>query len=422
MGHGASETGGRGDAATLRPDLPRVNRLRARALGAAVLAAAATATLPVVAETGVVDRADAQAYSAPAPHREAGERAEFLAGRALFRRQWRPGDGEGAGLGPLFNRRSCAGCHVRDGRGRPPAPEARGPTRGMVAFFDELPRFGRQLQDQAVVGAVAEGRLSLAYEAVSGTFADGEPFALRTPRYRIHADGWRGDEAFSPRVPPAVFGLGLLEAVADEEIERADPAAPGRASRIAGALGRFGWRAERAGLRDQVIAAASEDIGLDSPGEISDAEVGALVAYLRGLAVPARRRVHTPEARRGEAVFAAAGCPACHRPELRTGPSPPVAAYALRTVRPYTDLRLHDMGPGLADPGARRSEWRTPPLWGLGLLETVNGHSLLLHDGRARGALEAVLWHGGEGAASRAAVIALDARGRADLLAFLASL
>ena len=414
----------RGKAATLRPDCPRVKRRGARALLAALPAAfpVAVVALPAAAGTGVVDRADAGAYSAPAPELDAAARVEFLAGRALFRRQWRPGDGEGAGLGPLFNRRSCAGCHVRDGRGRPPQPGARGPARGMVAIFGAHERFGRQLQDQAVVGAAPEGRLSLAWESVTGAFADGERFALRAPRYRIEAAGWRGDEPFSPRAPPAVFGLGLLEAVADEEIERPDSAAPGRAARVDGGVGRFGWRAERARLRDQVIAAAREDIGLDSPAEIDAAAIDSLVAYLRGLAVPARRRVHAPEVRRGAAVFAAVGCPACHRPELRIGPSPPVAAWAGRIVRPYTDLRLHDMGPGLADPGTDSAEWRTPPLWGLGLIETVNGHSALLHDGRARGALEAVLWHGGEAAASRDAVIALNARRRADLLAFLASL
>lgn len=410
----------RGKAATLRPDRPRVKRRGARALLAALLAGFAAP--PAAAGIGIVDRADAQAYSAPAPELDAAARAEFLAGRALFRRQWRPGDGEGAGLGPLFNRRSCAGCHIRDGRGRPPQPGVRGPARGMVAILGAHERFGRQLQDQAVVGAAAEGRLSLAWESVSGAFADGGRFALRAPRYRIEAEGWRGDEPFSPRTPPAVFGLGLLEAVADEEIERPDGGAPGRAARVDGGVGRFGWRAERARLRDQVIAAAREDIGLDSPAEIDNAAIDSLVAYLRGLAVPVRRRVDAPDVRRGGAVFAAAGCPACHRPELRIGPAPPVAAWAGRTIRPYTDLRLHDMGPGLADPGTDNAEWRTPPLWGLGLMETVNGHSALLHDGRARGALEAVLWHGGEAAASRDAVIALDARRRADLLAFLASL
>lgn len=363
------------------------------------------------------------AYSMPAPELAAADSAAFRAGRALFRRQWRPeavgGDDSATGLGPLFNRRSCSGCHVRDGRGRPPPPGASGPARGMTAVLGAHPRFGRQLQDQAIPGARPEGRLELRYAPRPGAFADGTPFVLRAPRLRIDGPGWDG-APFSPRVPPAVFGLGLLEAVAEEEIAAPRGRAPGRASRVGARVGRFGWRAESASLRDRVAAAAREDIGLDAPGEIGAAELDALVAYLRGLGVPARRRAAAPRTRRGEAVFAAAGCAACHRPRLRAGPAPPVAAFANREVRAWTDLRLHDMGPGLADGGG--SEWRTPPLWGLGLLETVNSHRLLLHDGRARGPLEAILWHGGEAAAARDAVLAMDSAQRGDLLAFLDSL
>ena len=395
--------------------------------GAALLAVLAAGADGAADSPGIADRADSGAYSMPAPELEESARPLFLAGRALFRRQWRPeaagGLADGVGLGPLFNRRSCAGCHVRDGRGAPPAPvpagAAPGPARGMVAVLGAHPRFGRQLQDQAVVGARPEGRLRLRYETRAGAFADGAPFALRVPFYRVEGAGWEEPWPLSPRVPPAVFGLGLLEAVAEEEIVGQGDRT-GRVSRVGGMVGRFGWRAERARLRDQVAAAAREDIGLDSPGEIGEAEIAALAAYLRGLGVPARRAVHAPEVRRGEAAFAAAGCAACHRPALRIGPAPLVAAWAGRVVRPYTDLRLHDMGPGLADPGG--SEWRTPPLWGLGLLETVNGHDFLLHDGRARGPLEAILWHGGEAAPAREAVLALKAPRRADLLAFLASL
>ncbi len=390
----------------------------------AVLAAVVTG--PAWA-AGIAERADSRAYSMPTPELPEAARRDFLAGRALFRRQWRPtaigGMQEGVGLGPLFNRRSCAGCHVRDGRGQPPAPDSRAPARGMVAVLGPHPRFGRQLQDQAIVGFRFEGRLVVGYAERPGTFADGAPFAVRVPAYRIEGDGWTGSEPLSPRVPPAVFGLGLLEAVPEDEII-APPGdrVTGRVSRVNGVLGRFGWRAERVSLREQVIAAAREDMGLDPPDEIDETEIAALVTYLRGLAVPARRRVAAPEVRRGEAEFHAAGCTVCHRPELRTGPAPPVAAFANRIIRPYTDLRLHDMGPGLADTASGNAEWRTPPLWGLGLLQVVNGHTALLHDGRARNMLEAVMWHGGEAAPARIAFAALSAQRRADLLAFLASL
>lgn len=395
-----------------------------RAVGLALAALCAAAPAKAAEAPGRVDRADGRAYSMPAPALEGAALRAFFAGRALFRRQWIPapagGNGESAGLGPLFNRRSCAGCHVRDGRAAPPAPGASGPARGLTVALGPHPQFGRQLQDQAVPPARPEGRLSIAWEERAGAFADGSGFSLRAPRYRIRGPGWGPAPLLSPRAAPGVFGLGLIEAVAESEIVR--PGAGGRASRVGGAVGRFGWRAERARLRDQVAAAAREDIGLDAPDEITEAEIDALVAYLRGLAVPARRGASAPRVRRGEAVFAASGCSACHRARLRTGPAPPVEAFANRVIRPYTDLRLHDMGPGLADGVGAGSEWRTPPLWGLGLLETVNGHTMLLHDGRARGALEAILWHGGEAAAARDAVLALDAGARADLLAFLASL
>ncbi len=393
---------------------------------AAVFAANACGGAAAAEAPGIADRADRRAYSMPAPELEPASLRAFFAGRALFRRQWRPapagGNDEGLGLGPLYNRRSCAGCHVRDGRAAPPAPGAAGPARGMTAILAPHPRFGRQLQDQAVPGARPEGRLAIAYEERAGVFADGARFSLRAPRYRILGPDRELAAPLSPRVAPGVFGLGLIEAVAEDEIVNPGPGARGRVSRVGGAAGRFGWRAERARLRDQVAAAAREDIGLTAPDEITEAEIQALVAYLRGLAVPARRGAAAPAVRRGEAVFAAAGCAACHRPRLRTGPAPPVAAFANRVIRPYTDLRLHDMGPALADGVGAGRMWRTPPLWGLGLLETVNGHTALLHDGRARGAMEAILWHGGEAAAARGAVLALGAPARADLLAFLASL
>jgi len=263
----------------------------------------------------------------------------------------------------------------------------------------------------------------------------------------------------SARVPPVVAGLGLLDEVPELEIlSRADPddadgdGISGRANRVAAAgggkevLGRFGWKAGQADLLHQTAIALIEDMGLttrlyraqncppsqnacraaveggDGAPEIDDASLDALVFYVANLRPPARRarpvRAEQDEIRRGELIFHGAGCPACHAPRLAGADGKAVAAY--------TDLLLHDMGDGLDDgrpeAGASGREWRTPPLWGLGLIERVNGHLLLLHDGRARGLAEAILWHGGEAERAKEFFRTLPAADRAALLTFLRSL
>jgi len=213
------------------------------------------------------------------------------------------------------------------------------------------------------------------------------------------------------------------------------------------AIGRFGWKATRVSLRDQVIEAAAEDLGLASPQrpfggcapaqvaktpdcaqpiELDEPAIIQLVAYLRGLAAPARRNAEDPTVRRGEVLFEQTGCARCHRPNLATGDYPPLPDLGGKIIHPYTDLLLHDMGDELADRApdgaANGKEWRTPPLWGIGLVPTVNGHSFFLHDGRARSLMEAVLWHGGEAAAARNIVVGLSEADRAALIAFIESL
>lgn len=327
----------------------------------------------------------------------------------------------------------------------------------MIFRLSPDPRFGVQLQDQAIQGVNREGRIDLTYRERPGQFDDRAAYSLREPTYAI-AGAASHVLQLSPRVPPAIFGGGMLEAVdvatlraiADPNDEDGDGVS-GRLSIISDTkpdlIGRFGWKATRATLRDQVIEAAAEDIGLASrerplgscspdqadaiaacaqPMELGPASVEALVAYLRGLAAPARRDPTDPTVLRGEALFAEAGCARCHRPSLPTGDYPPMPALGGRTIHAYTDLLLHDMGEGLADNlpdgAANGREWRTPPLWGIGLVPTVNGHSYFLHDGRARSLMEAVLWHGGEAAAARRAVIGWSETDRAALVAFLMSL
>ncbi len=423
--------------------------------------------------SGTTEVDDQMAYSAPVPVLGADQRTDFAAGRRLFRVVWRERafseDTAGtAGLGPLFNHRSCAGCHVRNGRGRPPDADLSGPANGMIwrVLYPEDGKaltdrpFGAQVQDQAVPGTGYEARIALSYREMPGQFADGAAYSLRAPSYRLnlHPEAKGHAPGLSPRIPPAVIGGGLIEAVDQAELAAlADPfdqdgdGISGRLSVIqsgeAKRLGRFGWKASQATLRDQVVEATAEDFGLasrDRPHggcariqiqtlpscaqevEIAASAIDQIVSYLRGLAVPSRRDVADPTVRRGATLFMEAGCARCHVPSLPTGDYPPFPALGNQIIHPFTDLLLHDMGPGLADPASDGAtdarEWRTAPLWGIGLTADVNGNGYFLHDGRARSLMEAVLWHGGEAVAARESVLAMSRHDRTALVAFLRSL
>jgi CxxC motif-containing protein (DUF1111 family) len=255
-----------------------------------------------------------------------------------------------------------------------------------------------------------------------------------------------------------VFGLGLLEAVpALGILGRADPrdfdrdGISGRANVVYDAVhrrqgvGRFGWKANTPNLLQQTAGAYNGDMGVTSnlfPSEscagrtgtscsathveVSAEIVGNVAFYTQTLAVPARRNLNDPTTRRGESLFYASGCDGCHTPTLRTGLLQGVPEVSGQVIHPYTDLLVHDMGPGLADGRpdfqASGSEWRTPPLWGIGLVQTVNGHTRLLHDGRAGSLMEAILWHGGEATQARDRVKGLSQPDRNALIAFLNSL
>jgi CxxC motif-containing protein (DUF1111 family) len=257
-----------------------------------------------------------------------------------------------------------------------------------------------------------------------------------------------------------MIGLGLLEAVPERRVrEREDPTdanhdgVSGRANfvwdvrRAAMALGRFGWKAEQPTVEQQAASAFSADLGVTSSlfpeqnctlaqercreqpsggsPEVSDALLQEVVLYARMLGVPARRPGAALE-RDGEALFARARCDACHVSTLETGDFAPVPELSEQEIHPYTDLLLHDLGEGLADHrptfDADGREWRTAPLWGIGLVRTVNDHTRFLHDGRARDVSEAILWHDGEARAARAAFVSMSATERRALLAFVGSL
>ena len=333
------------------------------------------------------------------------------------------------------------------------------------------PIYGGQLQDLAVPGLKGEGRMTIRYEDEPVTLSDGTVVTLRRPFYGIDDLGYgppHPEIMMSPRVAPPMIGLGLLEAVYDADIESwADPddadgdGISGRVNRVwddqkeTVVLGRFGWKAGQPTLLQQSIHAINGDIGISTPGlpfaagdctaaqtvcleapdgnskqhdglEASAEMLQLITFYSRNLAVPARRALDDPQVLAGKQVFYEIGCAGCHRPKYVTRRDSLGEEQSFQLIWPYSDMLLHDMGEGLADnrPEALASgrEWRTAPLWGIGLTETVNGHTQFLHDGRARSLLEAVLWHGGEAERARQKVVDLPAERREALLAFLRSL
>lgn len=418
-----------------------------------------------------------QAFAQPLRNLVGDRRDTFFVGNAIFNRGWVTAPASVAdfdGLGPLFNASSCSGCHFKDGRGRPPLDEkesflsmlVRLSVPGVSAHGEPMPEpsYGEQLQNDAIFGLAPEAKPRVSYVEEPGTYADGEPYSLRRPTYTFEALAYgplAPDVMVSARVAPVVVGLGLLEAIPEETLlgwadpdDRDGDGISGRpnhvwdVARAKTVVGRFGWKANQPDLDQQNDAAFLGDMGITSarfPDEgCTPAQPGCASAltgpvpqlrdsfsvdvgfYMRTLAVPARRDVESTAVRRGGALFVRAGCTGCHKPLVTTGDSPGFPELSRQTIRPYTDLLLHDMGPGLADGRpdfeATGSEWRTPPLWGIGLVRTVNRHQLFLHDGRARGFAEAILWHGGEAERAREAFRAMSATERSELVTFLESL
>ncbi|WP_245308563.1 di-heme oxidoredictase family protein [Aurantimonas sp. 22II-16-19i] len=333
------------------------------------------------------------------------------------------------------------------------------------------PTYGGQLQNFAVQGLKPEGRMVITYREEPVTLGDGTVVSLRHPTYSVADFGYgpmAKDAMLSPRVAPPMIGLGLVEQIEPADIlAQADPndangdGISGKASMARDpdtgelVLGRFGWKATTPSIKVQSAEAFSGDIGISTPlktdafGECSIAQsvcrgapsgvqerlgaveapdpiLGLVTFYSQNLAVPARRDVDDPQVLRGKQLFYGAGCTACHTPKFVTSKAAPDKAQRFQLIWPYSDFLLHDMGEGLADHrpvgDASGSEWRTQPLWGIGLTETVNGHTLFLHDGRARNLAEAILWHGGEAEAARDAYAAMDKADRDALHRFLESL
>ena len=415
--------------------------------------------------------ATSNAFSTPAPNLSADRLGLHLRGDADFEAEFVAAPAEiNSGLGPVFNNNACVSCHVRDGRGRPPFPGTAASQMLMRISMPgrdaatggpvPVPGYGTQLFDKSIFGKTPQGRFSLDWVELPERYSDGTPYSLRRPIYAI-VDAYRsmpGGVLLSPRIASPVFGLGLLEAVSESTIiEFADPN-DGDGDGISGRpnyvwnvekgereLGRFGWKANTPTLLQQTAAAYRNDMGITSPyfpvessfgtdqhdggddePEISRETLEAVTFYVQTLAVPARRSTGNVQVQRGEQLFTEINCASCHRPSMMTGTHPTVPEVSGQRIYPYTDMLLHDMGDGLSDNRedfeASGREWRTPPLWGIGLTSLVNGHTFFLHDGRARSIEEAILWHGGEAEGSREKFQTMSKEDRDALLAFVKSL
>lgn len=442
----------------------------------AVFAFAGDVQLPALSGGNfTVTDESALAYSLPGPGLDQAQLELFANGRQEFHQRWvvLAVIGGKWGRGPTSNGEICTDCHAGNGRGHAP-DSARETLASMVVRLSipgenehggplPHPNYGDQLQGQGELGrALPEGDAVVAWSEHEERLADGSSVAVRTPKlgFTNLAFGPLGaDIMTSVRIAPPVFGAGLLDAIAENSVldiarRQQELGFNGRpnyvwdAEKQTTALGRFGWKANQPSLTQQVASAFLNDMGVTTSvfkrencpqmqtacrkrptgmvPEQPDRAFNELLFYTRALGVPARRRIDDPVTARGEQLFAQAQCAVCHVPEIKTGEYPALPRLAHQVIHPYSDLLLHDMGEGLADGRpdflAGPRDWRTPPLWGLGLSEKVNGNAALLHDGRARNPTEAILWHGGEATPSRDAFLRMPKPEREALLAFLSSL
>lgn len=373
------------------------------------------------------------------------------------------------GIGPIFNNTSCVSCHSKDGRAKFPED-----VNSLSGFFlrsslpgmDEnggpvpVPNFGLQIQNQAIFGYEPEAKFQINYSSIIETLADGTQVTLKKPEYSL-VDNYVSIPSsilLSPRLAPPVFGLGLLEAIPESEILIHEDINDLDADGISGKanyvynfvsdvmeIGRFGWKANTATVLEQCAGAYSGDMGITTylirketgdgqtngnDGLVDDPEITSdildqVAFYCKTIAVPGARNLEDVSVRRGSQIFEEIKCASCHTPKMTSGTSS-ISAISNQTFFPYTDLLLHDMGNDLADGRpdflANGNEWKTRPLWGIGLTQVVNGHTHFLHDGRAKSIIEAILWHGGEALNSKNLFKELSAQDRTDLLDFINSI
>lgn len=416
-------------------------------------------------------------FSLPMKNITREHRRVFFSGRALFNENWvtTPSSVKSReGLGPLHNAQSCSSCHAKDGRGAPPVSEKEAilallirmsiPGEDQTGGPLPVSNYGDQFQQNSILGVPPEGEVVITFEDIHGKFKDGSKYILKKPTYlltKLNYGPLPRNLLMSPRIASPVYGVGLVEAIAAKDILKLEDVDDKNIDGISGranfvwsedlkrkALGRFGWKANQPSTRQQNAGAFAGDIGITSPlfansnctsaqkvcaeapgsahPEITEETLREITIYTNTLAVPARRQIDDPVVVKGEKVFKDLSCHGCHVESFVTGIDKDFPENSSQTIFPYSDFLLHDMGDDLSDGRpdflASGSEWRTPPLWGIGLTEKVNKHTRFLHDGRARNLEEAVLWHGGEAEVSKNKYLALPRDERHSLIEFLKSL
>ena len=403
------------------------------------------------------------------------EKSKFATGNSLFNQNWVASPASTTardGLGPTFNARACATCHFKDGRGKPLVNGKSSNGFLMRISLDghddvgdaiAVPNYGKQLQDRAINGVLPEAQVTVAYETISGSYPDGKTYELQKPIYSFINEkfGSLSGVNMSPRVAQQTIGLGLISALPDAEITKYEDKNDTDGDGISGiankvynyetnttVLGKYGWKANAPSLKQQVAGAFHGDMGLttslfksqncppaqkdckDSTNggnpEVTDEQLDKILFYQAHLAVPNRRNYKEESVLKGKVLFNKLNCIGCHAINQVTGKKGLTPYLEGITIKPYSDFILHDMGANLADNRtdflASGNEWRTQPLWGIGLISTVNKHTFLLHDGRARNIEEAILWHGGEAEKSKNAFKNCSLEERKQVINFIKSL
>lgn len=413
---------------------------------------------------------NSKAYSAPAENLTEADNLRHDEGDAMFEVTFVSDPSQPYhGLGPIYNSNSCISCHPGDGRAAFPTDLVR--SRGFFMRVSlpgadsngspiPVPGFGTQVQNHAITGFKPEGTFGVSYTDSIVNFKDGTKVTLKVPHYTLTGVSATvpPNILISPRTSMPIYGLGLLEFIPEADLKALEDVEDKNKDGISGKInyvwdgvhkrtmvGRFGWKANTATLLDEAAGSFSGDLGVTNhyyPIEIGKGQafsddgntdgdqmtkdqVDATEFYLRTLAVPAARNMNKKSVRNGARIFEGIGCAKCHVAKQRTLAAP-INALANQTFYPYTDMLLHNMGPALADRRpdflADGYEWRTRPLWGIGLQEIASGHTNFLHDGRAKNITEAILWHGGESERSKAIFLKLKKKEREDLLEFLNSI
>lgn len=403
------------------------------------------------------------------------QRAKFAVGNSLFKQAWVSSPASTTardGLGPTFNARACASCHTNDGRGKPLLQTEN--TSGFLMRISQsgknenggplgLPNYGSQIHDRSNRGIPIEARVVVTYDTINGQYSDGKPYSLLQPIYNFEEENFGEIENVmtSPRIAPQTIGMGFINTLPDSEIlkftdefDKDEDGISGRPNLVWNYetnqedLGRFGWKANEPTLKTQIASAFQGDMGLTNPifteqncpdiqedcnqapnggdPEVTEKQLERVLFYQASISVPNRRNTKDKEVLEGKVLFERLNCIGCHAINQVTKASAINPMLENVKIKPYSDFLLHDMGEALADnrPDYRATgrEWRTQPLWGIGLISTVNKHTYFLHDGRARSIEEAILWHGGEAQKSKEVFRNLPENQRKQLLAFINSL